>query len=309
MVLMKSLRIRNIWSKMLVAIIGVALCATAAILISSLPAGAQERAEKRIKNMVAEEFENTKEVKLKEQHQGLYGESASYVVYDDKGNASGFVAEDISTGDITAIGHSYELVPAEARISLGNAKNKALEYLSKWNHKIDADFVLVKEELCERWGDIGGKRGYIYQFEWRRRVVDIYIPDGCYIEIDAINGDIILCCFPKRNCQLPNTQDIEEAIITKDEAIGNAKAEIPSLEEYCGIFPSIEKTRMQITENAEKYFEPVNGKSQMTWRVEIAFEFNPVETEKNDDEALYSKVYFITIDAANGKVLAIDQTE
>ncbi len=300
---MRKSLVRKALRGALVALIGIALGISIALMINSTNVSAEQKEEERIRSLVAGEFEDMNEVEYLEKHTGIYGESKSYVIYGDKGTPVGFVGVDVDSGEISAIGHSYSLSPGGAGISLDQAKKIALEYLSKWDYQIGDDFILIKGALEERWGDIGDKRGYIYQFEWRRCIGDITILDGCYIEMDASNGDIIMCCFPHRDCKIPDIEEIVKGVISRDEAISRAKESIPSVESFYGRMPTIDKSGLHVSESAERYYEPVYGEPTMTWRVTISYEY------VLDEEGLYDKTFYVTIDANDGKTLEIDQTE
>jgi hypothetical protein len=256
-------------------------------------------------------------VELRQEYNGLFSEYKGFEVFNKEGENIGFVTKDALTGDINSIlYHEREHTPGEPRISKDNAMAIASEYLKKWGHRLGENYELNREHLHCVWSDIGNQHAYVYQLDWRRKSGDIYLADGCYLEIDAVDGEVLMCCFPKRNCPMPGGLEDRAAIINADEAIAIVKNEVPCDAESWGEAmvandkKEIEqgKIEIDIREKAEKYFEPVYGVPMLTWRVEIACDYYCLDETKNEAGIIETKGYFYTIDAKNGEILEVNVT-
>ncbi|NPV59398.1 MAG: hypothetical protein HPY75_07015 [Actinobacteria bacterium] len=237
------------------------------ILLITLPASAQEKAEQRVKDQMKGEFENIKRVQFMGEEEGQSGKLEHYFIYDDKDEAIGFVKMEASSGKVKEIAHEPAQNYGEPQISEEEAIRIATDYLEKWGYSLTTEYVLKQEGLEPLYSDIGDKHQYTYRFLWEKQIGDVSVTgDICYIDIDAVDGQILYCYFPTSNDLADDSIAKMDEDISREEALEIARRSIPSTEDwYSHSAPSMsgessyEDVNVIVEENCEKSYRDNDG--------------------------------------------------
>lgn len=282
------------------------------IIYASSRVSAAEKAEEKVNKKINEvgKFKDAKEVKLDNSLEGESGKYDCFTVYNSAEEDIGFVSTFSSTGEITSVYHGdHILSKGEPKITKEEAKKKSKAYAADWGKAISDDYVLTREDLHLRGGDMGGIGCYVYLIDWENLSDDVsIIGDTSSFEIDAIDGEIIYCSFPMAFYPKDELAEKAKPRISEKEAFSIAKPSIPSPEEWystLGIY-DLDSVKIEVVDNsAKKRFGPVpNGIDQPTlmWELEIIYRAYP-KNIKNDLGPEEATIY-VFIEAMKGEVLS-----
>lgn len=288
----------------------------AIMLAITLPLSATERAEQRLRSMLADEYPNIDKVEYFEELDGLKGKYKDYIVYDDKGQEIGLVAIDSSSEDILSITHN-NVNYGEPILSLEDARSVAKDYLAKWGRELSGDYEAVVEEMAPLYSDIGGKHAYVYNLQWVRCVNGVTVDqDFCIFRIDANNGEVLYCSLPPVKPVDSKEISTYQPIISDQEALDIVGDYYPNPETWYNnsSFKESDEYRFEdvdikVDRKCEKAFSRSDGEGHLIWRINILYEAHPKNVESSDENRIDYKGWTFEVDALSGKILSTDQTQ
>ncbi len=297
-------------------IIAVVLFASISIiLISILPASAEKRLEKKIKEQVSGEFEGLDHIGFNEGIESKNGDKYKTCVPKDKDDkALGILSFNTKTGEVNSIYYTEKTrEPGEPKLSSEDARNEAEDYLKARNKELTRDYKLTREEVFSDWTDGLNRQFYQYQFTWHKCIDDALTFDCVYMTIDAGNGEVLSWHKVESDCPLPESKEALKPRMTGDDAIKVVRAEIPTPEAWLESAPLLSspyllKSDLVVKENVNKYYELVKGEAHLTWRVDIIYERIATEVDPNNEsvtaENLHlEKRFTYIVDAKTGEIL------
>ena len=312
---MTFLREKALLGKITAIVALIVFCSIAVtILLITLPASAQEKAEQRVKDQMEDEFENINRVKFMGEEEGQSGKLEHYFIYNDRDESIGFVKIEASSGKVKEIAHEPARNYGEPQISKKEAIKIAMDYLEKWGYILTAEYVLKQKGFDPLYSDIGDKHQYTYRFLWEKQIGDVLVTgDIYYIVIDAVDGQILYCCFPTFNDLADDSIANMSEEISREEALEIARRSIPSTEDwYFHSAPSMsEKVKYEdvnviVDENCEKSYRDKDGEKHLIWSINICYRAYPKGAEATDENRLEIMGWIIYIDGVTGEVLGIN---